>query len=168
MTATDSEGPTRLVPAACAADCFRALWDDEFDRQVRRATLILAGDRAAAQDVVQNAFVKLHRRWGSVRQPVHYLSRAVLNGCRDELRRWTRVDRHATTPEVAEEVPDLSWVLDAVAQLGWRDRAVIVLRYYEQLSYEEIARDLDCPIGSVGPWLARAHQRLRGQIDERP
>jgi len=133
----------------------------ELDAQVRRAVLLL-GSNDLANDVVHDAFVAVYRRWDSLDEPGPYLHTAVLNGCRGIHRQRSRqgrllprlVDRTA----VASQDEHLE---DVLAQLPFNQRAAVVLRFYGGLSTEEIATELGCATGSVGPWINRALAKLR-------
>jgi RNA polymerase sigma factor (sigma-70 family) len=146
------------------SDCFAALYETEMVRQVRSATLIL-GSRQAAQDVVHDVFVEILQRWDDgISDPGAYLQRAVVNRCRDALRRITVARRYRSMlrPEdVAEiDVP----LYDALATLPFKHRTAVVLRYYLDLTEVEIAACLGCPTGSVGPWIRRGLDRLATQL----
>jgi len=118
---------------------------------VRLAT-VMVGDQATAEDVVQDAFERLHRRWPILREPVDtlaYVRSSVLNGCRSVHRRAAVARKHApqlaragadTSPE--DGAVDRSELLTAMRSLPPRQREVLVLRYYADLSVAEIARTL--------------------------
>jgi RNA polymerase sigma factor (sigma-70 family) len=133
----------------------------ELDAQVRRAVLLL-GSNDIANDVVHDAFIAVYRRWDTLEEPGPYLHTAVLNGCRGVHRQRSRqgrllprlLDRGAAAS--ADEHLD-----DVLAELPFNQRAAIVLRFYGGLSTEEIARELGCAPGSVGPWINRALAKMR-------
>lgn len=138
---------------------FTALYRREVDGQVRRAAL-MTGSAEAAHDVVHDAFVELLRRWDDVRDPGPYLSRSVLNRCRDQARREATARRKLPLllpdPEPGDEV-----LWDALQALPFNHRAAVVLRYYHQLPQDEIAILLGCRPGTVGPWIQRGLRTLR-------
>ena len=122
-----------------------------------RLAQVMLGDRAAAEDVVHDAFCGLCRRWGDLTDPRKapaYLRSSVLNGCRSVLRRRARgaVDpalgaevlfsqgASADAPLLASE--DRRAVLAALRRLPDRQREVLVLRYYLELPDTEIARTM--------------------------
>jgi RNA polymerase sigma-70 factor (sigma-E family) len=131
---------------------------------------LLVDDRESAEDVVQDAFAGLHRRWRQLRDTnaaVAYLNRAVVNGGRDSLRRrrrsGTALLRMVPRPEgldsaesdaEAHQEQDLLW--RAVTALPDRQRQVLVLRYYLDLSEAEIAQTLAISRGSVKKHASRA------------
>jgi RNA polymerase sigma factor (sigma-70 family) len=141
---------------------FAAFYRRELPGQVRRATLLL-GDNATAQDLVHDAFADVFSRWGSLRDAGPYLSTTVLNRCRDHGRRNVMSDRRLRLL-LPEAGPDDELLWDAVQQLPFNHRAVVVLRFYHRMTDAEIATTLDCRPGSVGPWLQRALRRLRKDL----
>jgi RNA polymerase sigma-70 factor (sigma-E family) len=139
---------------------------------VRLATLLL-GDQSRAEDIVQEALIGLHRRWGGLEDPTHataYLRRSVVNGVRSAQRHSTVAERHLraeagdpTLPQVAAgaDVAALArdqraLLLDAVAALPQRQREVLTLRYWSDLSEAEIADTLGISTGSVKTHAHRA------------
>ena len=143
---------------------FTAFYRREFDAQVRRACVLLRSD-AIANDVVHDAMLEVFARWDRIREPGAYLNRAVLNHCRDLARR-AETGRRAQARSTVELVspgpePPLGALFD---RLPFNQRAALVLRYYADLSIAEIAAALDCPQGSVGPWIDRALTALREQL----
>ena len=152
---------------AAFADLYRA----EIERQVRRARLMI-GDPELAVDLVHDAFLSLYRRWNTIGDPGPYLHVSVLNACRDAARRSGRhrhmIQLYATelqsaTPGV-DTADDAIWA--AIGDLPFRQRAAVVLRFYEHLTENEIAVALGCRPGSVGPMLTRALRKLRRNIPD--
>lgn len=139
---------------------FSDFYRSELDGQVRRAAL-LTGSTEQANDIAHDAFTEVFRRWGELDQPGAYLNRAILNRCRDLAR--TRSRRGRLMARVV--VDDMSWdaepIADLLDTLPFNQRAAVVLKFYVGLSNVEIAEVLDCPPGSVGPWLDRALKQLR-------
>ena len=143
---------------------FTAFYEAEVVGQVRSATLMV-GSRSAAQDVVHDAFVTLLNRWTDLDEPGPYLQRVVVNGCRDVLRRRSVADRFARRLAPPADVPAVDADLfDALARLRFNHRAAIVLRFYVQLTENEIAEHLGCRPGSVGPWIRRGLDELAVQL----
>jgi RNA polymerase sigma-70 factor (sigma-E family) len=114
-----------------------------------RLAHVMLGDRAAAEDVVQDAFIGLHRNWHKLTDPAkapQYLRSSVLNGCRTALRRARRSGPYAepeTTVGSAEAAALASEeqrrVLRGVRSLPHRQREVLILRFYLQEPEAEIA-----------------------------
>jgi RNA polymerase sigma-70 factor (sigma-E family) len=135
-----------------------------------RFAYVLTRDAALAEDLVQEAILKVYKQWGKVavaEHPEAYVKRIVVN----EFISWRRRRRNA---EVPGEVPDLigdaavesivaerDWIWRAMADLSPRQRAALVLRFYEDLSEEEIARILGCAGGTVRSLTTRALDALR-------
>lgn len=146
--------------------------DDDFDsfyvaaapELIRTATLIV-GSRAVAEELVQDAFVRVHARWSTVTHPTAYARRAVINACRSHLRRRVLERRHRAA--LVEGVVELEAreLLDALAGLPARQRAAVVLRFYGGLSERDTADALGCAPGTVGSLVHRALATLREAID---
>jgi RNA polymerase sigma factor (sigma-70 family) len=142
---------------------FSRFYEAELAVQVRAATLLL-GSMAAAQDAVHDAFVEVYRRWHRIEAPGPYLRQSVLNRCRDVLRHRSVEARHQRSL-LADDVPAQDAPLfDALARLPFNQRAAIVLRFYVGLGETEIAHELGCAPGSVGPWIRRALDRLAVEL----
>lgn len=137
-----------------------------------RLAVLLLGDRAMAEDVVQDAFVALHRKWPTLSDPAAaagYLRVSVVNGARSAHRRRATVWRHLKAGE-PEALPaadagvllaeEHRTVLDAVRRLPRRQREVLVLRYWAGLSEAEIADTLAVSRGTVKTCASRALAKL--------
>jgi RNA polymerase sigma-70 factor (sigma-E family) len=144
---------------------------------VRMARLLLR-DQQAAEDVVQDAFLSLHRVLPRLRdrgQVLPYLRACVANGCRSAMRRRLRATRrpvlHEPEADSAESAAILSEqrreVLDAVARLPRRSREVLVLRYFLDLPTAEIAATLGVSEGTVRSTASRALAVLTLELKER-
>lgn len=148
-----------------------ALYGAHYRSLVRLAALLLH-DVPAAEEVVQEAFIALHGRWSGLRDSgaaLGYLRRSVVNGSRSALRHRDVVERHAPAPGVdgasAEEGALASRerraVLDAVRALPLRQREAVVLRYYADLSEEEVAAAMGISRGSVKTHTSRGLAAVR-------
>ena len=145
-----------------ATSSFEDLYAAQFLPMVRMATL-MCGRVEVARDIVQDAFVALHVKWSGVSQPMAYLRQSVTNGCRTRAR-WDQRRRGRVTnaePMVDAEVSELH---DVLARLPHRQRAAVVLRYYEGRTEAEIAGILRCRPGSVGPLISRGLQAMRNEL----
>jgi RNA polymerase sigma-70 factor (sigma-E family) len=139
------------------------LYEQHYDQLVRLAYLV-SGRASAAEEVVQDAFIKTHRSWNEVRDPVPYLRTAVVNGCRSWGRRQKlEQTRQPRPPEPVRQEPDELW--DALATLNDRARTAIVLRFYADLPDAEIAEILGCRVPTVRTTIHRAFAALRREID---
>jgi RNA polymerase sigma factor (sigma-70 family) len=149
--------------AASSPVSFAELYAEEFPRLVRLATL-LTGRPEAARDVVQDAFVKLHLKWAGVREPAAYVRRSVVNGSRSHHRRAARDAARAARAAAGTDSTaalGVDHTIATLAALSHRERAVVVLKFYEQRSEAEIANMVGCRPGSVGPTVQRALAKLR-------
>ncbi|MEV4673614.1 MULTISPECIES: SigE family RNA polymerase sigma factor [Actinomadura] len=130
-----------------------------------RTAYVLAGDQHAAEDLLQNALAKTAARWGRVRDnPEGYVRRAMYN---EQVNRWRRRRREsvvAEPPDLPSAGPDVDLRLAlerALLALPPRKRAVLVLRYYEDLPEREVAAIMGCSVGTVRSQTHRAIARLR-------
>ena len=141
---------------------FEDLYAEQFLPMVRLATL-MCGRSEVARDIVQDSFVRLHMRWSGVRHPKAYLRRSVVNGCRSRTR-WERRRRGRSSeiePSTEQEPDEL---FDVLASLPHRQRAAIVLKYYEQRTEAEIAETLGCRQGTVGSLVSRGLASMRAEL----
>lgn len=139
---------------------FSDFYRSELDGQVRRAAL-LTGSTEVANDIAHDAFTEVFRRWDQLDHPGAYLNRAVLNRCRDLARTRKRRGRLLSRITVDDASWDAEPIADLLDTLPFNHRAAVVLKFYVGLSNVEISEALDCPPGSVGPWLDRALKQLR-------
>ena len=154
-------------------------------RSLVRLAVLLVRDTGTAEDVVQDAFVAVHGRWGRLRDPdraLAYLRQSVVNGARSVLRHRQVVDRHVQRSAATPEAPDAALtfterdrrhvVLDAMARLPQRQREVLALRYYLELSEADIADALGISRGAVKSHASRGAAALRlllaDQREDRP
>jgi RNA polymerase sigma-70 factor (ECF subfamily) len=175
------EGAARELIESCQRgerDSFRALFEAHKDK-VYSIALRYAGDEAAAMDIAQDTFLKLFSCIRDFRGEASFeswLYRLVVNACLDQKRRHRRlmplvdeligalrasgenVLRHLLRLELSERVQSV------VGTLPPEQRIVIVLRYTEGLSYEEIADALGCSMGTVASRLNRAHKVLERRL----
>jgi RNA polymerase sigma-70 factor (sigma-E family) len=136
-------------------------------RHLLHAAHLLTGDRHRAEDLLQTALTRAYLRWDRIDEPEGYVRRTMVNAHTDWWR--TKPWREQATSDLPESpVPDLSRayderdaVLAALATLTGRQRAVVVLRYYEGLSEAEIAAALGCSAGTVKSAASRAMAKLR-------
>jgi RNA polymerase sigma factor (sigma-70 family) len=143
---------------------FVGLYRAQFAHMVRVAWLIV-GSAALAEDIVQEAFIRVGARYDTIERPEAYLRTAVVNGCRNELRRLRRI---ATEPPPEELVndPELVTIFDALSSLTGRHRAVLVLRYVDDRSDEDIAELLGVRRSTVRSLVRRSLGTLRESLRE--
>lgn len=141
---------------------FEALYRRQFEPMVRMASLML-GSRDVAVEATQDGFAKVFERFDELDNADAYLRTCVANRCRDLLRRrllerrWP-IERPESTALEAREL------LDAVGRLPHRQRAVLVLRFYEGLSEDDTAATLGISVGTVKSRTSRALAKLRKEI----
>ncbi|MEU1601790.1 SigE family RNA polymerase sigma factor [Micromonospora matsumotoense] len=143
---------------------------------MRGTAYLLCGDWHRAEDLVQTAFTKLYLVWNRVsRHEVldAYVRRILVRTFLDERRRgWWRRERvggEQTDRPTPPEAPETRLVLlQALAAVPPRQRAVLVLRYWEDQSVEEVAALLGCSAGTVKSQSARGLDTLRGLLSPTP
>jgi RNA polymerase sigma-70 factor (sigma-E family) len=135
---------------------------------LRRTAFLLCGDWHRAEDLTQTAFAKLYAAWPRLRDEgaaEAYLRRTLLRTFLDDNRRgWRREHPTEVLPELST-VPVLTEerivLLAALAQVAPRQRACLVLRYYDDLSVEATAEVLGCSVGTVKSNTSRGLDALR-------
>lgn len=149
-----------------AARSFEDVYRASYARLLRTAHM-LSGSNETAEEVVQDAFVKLYPRFDTVHDPGGYLYRSVLNGCWSGHRR-RRVFERLRSPQSPSQVdaPEIDETWTALRRLPDRQRAVVVLRFYADLALADIAQVLDCPLGTVKSLLHRALVQLKDVIGQ--
>ena len=161
----------------------RAGRDEEFadfvlvrrDHLVRTALLLTAGDRHLAEDLTQSTLTALYVNWSKYRRagnPAAYARRCLVNALIDETRRpWWRRERPTEgiaddeAPVVAAAAgPQVEALYQALRELPPRMRAVLVFRYFHDLSVADTAQALSCSQGTVKSQCARALDKLRTRL----
>ncbi len=158
-----------MDPEQAYADFFAAAWP-----RLYRTALAVAGDPGSAEDALQTAFAKAYASWSRVSgadRPEAYVRRMVINEIIGARRGgWFRKERpqeapdgptSAAVPSPEDGVVDRDAVWAAVQALPVRQRAVVVLRYYEDLSEQQIADALGCTRGTVKSQASAALANLR-------
>jgi RNA polymerase sigma-70 factor (sigma-E family) len=141
-----------------------------------RLAIVMLGDRVAAEDVVQDAFLGLYRHWDRLDDPAKalaYVRSAVLNRCRNALRQRHRTIGRAEEPATAESAEatvlvgeEHQRVLAAIRLLPARQREALVLRFYLELSEDETARSMGISRGTVKSATSRAVAALGRLLKE--
>jgi len=163
------------------AEAFATLFH-QYQRLVYQTAYLLLGDAQAAEDALQEVFVKVHRSLATF-DPAKgafttWLRRITVNHCLNVRRRraiWPLSppdrsvlveDRPSFLPEeLALSREQAAAVWQAVQRLSPKLRVVVILRYYEELPYQEIAQVLDVPLGTVKWRLHEALQVLRAELE---
>jgi len=147
-------------------------------RSLVRLAVLLVRDVGTAEEVVQESFIAMHRRWRLLRnneKALSYLRSSVVNRSRSVLRHRQIVDRNAPKPapdmpsaeEGAVDLLERSAMVAALRTLSPRQREVLVLRYYVDLSETQIAQTLGISPGAVKSHTARAMSSLRRLLETR-
>jgi len=140
---------------------------------LRRTAFVLSRDWHTADDLVSETIIKLLRRWSRIDEtanPDAYAHRVLLSVWLDERRRpWRRESPSITLPDTARtdhvgDAVDRITVLEQLAKLPKRRRAVVVLRFYCDMSVEQTAEVLGCSTGTVKSQTARALDTLRAAM----
>lgn len=152
-------------------DGFVALYHTSYGRLTSQVYAYL-GDRAEAEDVVQEAFARAWRHWPRVHgydDPVAWVRRVAWNLATSRLRRVAvaaRVlRRQRPTQALPEPDPEHISLVAALRRLPDRQRLVVVLHHIADFPVSEIAADLDIPQGTVMSWLYRGRARLAAQLN---
>ena len=160
-------------------DAFRLLFETYKDKVFSLAVYTVGGDRAVADDVTQQIFLKLFtaiRQFRGDSEFTTWLYRLVVNACIDERRkrkRWLPWGETVATKDPGERKPQEKQfarlevseaVQAAIAELKPKFRLPILLKYIEGLSYEEIAVVMSCSKGTVASRLNRGHSQLAKRL----
>ena len=139
--------------------------------RLRRLGFLLTGDWSQGEELAQDALVRVYWRWALVRRQQHpeaYARKVLINRHRSLLRRLRLEARRAGQARIeaadALQREELLVVWAAIRRLSTRQRAVVVLRYHEDLPELEVARLLGMPVGTVKSTANRALARLRKQL----
>lgn len=141
---------------------------------LRTAYLLCGGDKGAAEDILQDVLMSMYGKWRRIRSsPEAYARTALTNAARN---RWRRRSRRPEAPLELGTVPpaqgheqqvvDADSVVRALARLPVRMRAVLVLRFFDDLSEAETARVLGCGLGTVKSQTSRGLARMRELMGE--
>jgi RNA polymerase sigma-70 factor (sigma-E family) len=153
---------------------FTAFVTGHSDR-LHRYGYVLTGSSAEAEELVQETLVKVYLAWERVSgegSPLGYTRSAMARTHISRWRSWTRrrvledrvvLDRSSPSPSWETEATDRDVMWRALAELPPRQRAVVVLRFYEDLAERDIAEALGCTVGTVKSQLSRALSTLRGR-----
>lgn len=130
-----------------------------------RLALLVIGSRTAAEDVVQESFLRLRSTATELTDPVKYLRRIVLNEARRVLRRREIERRHAPVDQGIVLLPELDEMWRLLEGVSENRRVALVLRYYEDLPFSEIARLMDCRESTARSLVHRGLKSLRRKLD---
>ena len=141
--------------------------------RLRRLAVMLTGDTHRAADLAQDALLKTYTAWSRIRgdDPAPYAKRILVNLCRNAHRRRMVELRKTPTPprdvvDRGDHIEEAMRVAAALSVLSPIRRAVVLLRFYDDMKESEIARTLDRPLNTVKSDLKRALERLRPVLDD--
>jgi RNA polymerase sigma-70 factor (sigma-E family) len=146
------------------------IYRDERDSLVRLAYLV-TGSRAVAEDLVQDTFIRVMARLEPSDSPGPYLKRSVLNACYSWHRRNRREvhaadeEDHRASSEGREKEAQPVEMWDALSHLSQRQRTILVMRYYLDMTEADVAATLGCRIGTVKSTSHRALKDLRRMLE---
>lgn len=145
---------------------FDRFFADEYATAVRLAHL-LTGQNASAEDIAQDAFASVASRFERLDNPAAYLRTSIVNTCRTwhrtRSREQDRFRRHGPSEHVAVSTASAE-LLDTIRRLPYRQQAVLVLRYWLDLSESQIALALGCRPGTVKSLHSRACEAIRKDL----
>lgn len=145
---------------------YERFFDDQFAPAARLAFL-LTGDASSAEDLAQDSLAQVQSRYPTLDVPAAYLRTVLVNRCKRHHRTVGRQRALASRLDVGDPVVDEDRdLLDVVDHLPYRQKAVVVCRYYLDLSEAEIAAVLGCRPGTVKSLASRAMANLRKELTE--
>lgn len=167
----------------CQINEFETVFHQYKDMVFRTAYLVM-GDANEAEDILQEVFIRVHKYWGDYDSQKGamstWLRRITVNQCISSRRRKHHpsvsldkvVEQGLDPPDVINESPEEQLMRNERSEMVWHamdaldnnHRAVVVLRYFDDLSYEEIAKILDIPLGTVKSRLNTAVRSLRMEL----
>ena len=141
---------------------------------LHRTAYLMVGDHALAQDLLQEALTKTYVAWPRLRDVGNaeaYTRKAITTTAISWFRRrWFHEQPTETLPEPpgrsADDVETRDWLWQALQQLPPRQRASVVLRYYEDLTEAQTAAAMGCAVGTVKSQVAQALKRLRAELGD--
>ena len=153
---------TETGQSQAVQDDLKTLYEREWPKLVRVAYL-LTDSRSDAEEIAQDAFVRLQSTSSAIRNPGGYLHTTVLNACRDRHRHRIVVER-APQDRPEPSVDHHDELFDALSKLPFRQHAALVLRFHLDLAEREIAEALDCRPSTVRSLTRRALATLRKEL----
>lgn len=137
-----------------------------------RATYLMIGDLGAAEDLLQDVLEKMYVKWPRVSDPSAYARQALAHAASSRWRRRTRrpgitlvEQHHRPVSDYTDARADRDSLIRALAQLPRGQRAVLVLRYFDDQTEAATAAALGCSVGTVKSQSARAMRTLRALLD---
>ncbi|WP_419928648.1 SigE family RNA polymerase sigma factor [Candidatus Poriferisocius sp.] len=144
---------------------FDDLYRDEYGPMVRLARG-LVDTQEIAEEIVQDAFARVYERWNRLDNPGGYLRTAVVNGARSELRKREVRRRIGIRPFIPPQPEDRDYLLDALDQLSPRQKTILVLKFYADMTEKEIAQAMGIRPGTVKSATSRGLAELRKVVEQ--
>jgi RNA polymerase sigma-70 factor (sigma-E family) len=149
-------------------DDFAAFAGASFHR-LRRAGYLMTGNEQQGEDAAQTALVRTYAKWSKVRKqdPYAYARRVLTNYVTDQWRRPIRETARDDVPDLpvsrdlADDVSQQQWLIEALGTLAVRERTVLVMRHYFDMPERDVAEELGIALGTVKSLTARALAKLR-------
>lgn len=144
---------------------------------LHRAAYLMVGDAALAQDLVQEALTKTYVAWPRLRDPANaeaYTRKAITTTAITWFRRKSWSERPSdqlperSQPGPADAADQRAWLWQALLELPVRQRAAVVLRYYEDLTEAQTAAAMGCAVGTVKSQVSAALTKLRERLGDDP
>jgi RNA polymerase sigma-70 factor (sigma-E family) len=142
-----------------------------------RAAYLLTGDRSAAEELLQDTLVRLYPQWARVQAadvPMAYVRRSLTNNYLNGRRRhssnellFAEPPERGYEPDLAGRIGDRELVRDLLDRLAPKQRAVVVLRFFHDLTDDQIAAEVGCREGTVRSIVSRSLQALRTETERR-
>ncbi len=162
-----NNGPTISVASVdgFVVGKFDDLYRTEYVPMVKLARgLVDSSERA--EEIVQDAFAKVFERWNRLNEPGGYLRVSVINGARSELRKREVGRRLGLTRRAEPVAEERDYLIDALDQLPAKQKTVLVLRFFADMSEKEIADTLSIRPGTVKSTTSRGLARLRKALEQ--
>jgi RNA polymerase sigma-70 factor (sigma-E family) len=163
QTVTETEDPGPPDDESLLSLSFLDLYHESFAAMVKLVVL-LTGSEHSANDLVHDSFIRVHAHWKHIEHPKAYLRRTVVNACRSAARRAKR-ERVAAQPANTAAPFEADELFDVLRTLPHRQRAALILQFYEGLSQAEIAEVLGCREGTVASLVHRGLAQLRRMVE---
>ncbi len=159
-------GGVELAAAVVEPSAFDELYETEFAAMVRVAYLITRST-AIAEEITNDAFVKVLEKWTSLDSPGGYARTLVVRAALRTRRRQARERQHLATRRltVTGSEPEVDEMWDALGRLPVKQRAALVLRFYDDCSHEQIARAMHCTVSTARSLTYRGLTALRKEVD---
>lgn len=144
-------------------ESFEDFYRREWAPMVRLARL-LVGVASIAEEIAQEAFIAIHKRWGTIESPGGYTHTTVVNLSRSYHRRAKLERERVPRPEIITGEPEVDEMFEKVMQLPENQREALVMRFYLDLTVPQIALAMNIKEGTVKSHIHRGVSALRGEL----